>query len=121
MKPYGWIFCRQKNIHPRTYDLYDIFCAILYLLKEGCFWRAIPHDFLKWENVNYHYDLWAASGENGVSLLDRVLRKVEAEREKDRREPKTTMVIVDPKNIQNVSTAKEKGYEAGKNIWHKAI
>ena len=48
-----------KKTHPRKYDLYDIFCAILYLLKEGCSWRAIPHDFPKWENVRYHYDIWA--------------------------------------------------------------
>ena len=40
-----------KRTHPRKYDLYDIFCAILYLIKEGCTWRAIPRDFPKWENV----------------------------------------------------------------------
>ena len=34
----------RKTTHPSTYDLYDIFCAVLYLLKEGCTWRAIPHD-----------------------------------------------------------------------------
>ena len=32
----------RKTTHPRTYDLYDIFYSILYLLKEGCSWRAIP-------------------------------------------------------------------------------
>ena len=48
----------KKATHPRKYDLYDIFCAILYLLKEGCTWRAIPHDFPKWQNVRYHYDIW---------------------------------------------------------------
>ncbi|MGN1385967.1 MAG: IS5/IS1182 family transposase, partial [Bacillus sp. (in: firmicutes)] len=26
----------KKRTHPPTYDLYDIFCAVLYLLKEGC-------------------------------------------------------------------------------------
>lgn len=41
----------KKSTHSWIYDLYDIFCAILYFLKESCSWRAIPHDFLKWENV----------------------------------------------------------------------
>jgi len=50
----------KKATHPRKYVLYDIFCAILYLLKEGCTWRAIPHDFPKWQNVRYHYDIWAS-------------------------------------------------------------
>ena len=70
-----------KKTHPRKYDLYDIFCAILYLIKEGCSWRAIPHDFPKWENIRYHYDIWSKEDNDGISLLDRVLRKlVEAER-----------------------------------------
>lgn len=105
----------KKTTHPRKYDLYDIFCAILYLLKEGCTWRAIPHDFPKWQNVRYHYDIWASPNEDGVSILDRVLRRlVEAEREKNGRETHTTMMIVDSKSIQNADTAEEKGYDAGK-------
>ena len=53
--------------------------------------------------------------ENGVSVLDRVLRKlVEAEREKNGRMTQTTMLIVDSKSIQNADTAEEKGYDAGK-------
>ena len=54
-----------KTTHPRKYDLYDIFCAVLYLIKEGCSWRAIPHDYPKWENVRYHYDIWAKPDETG--------------------------------------------------------
>ena len=105
----------KKKTHPSTYDLYDIFCAVLYLLKEGCTWRAIPHDFPKWQNVRYHYDIWAKPDENGVSILDRVLRKlVEAERERHGRKAQTTMIIVDSKSIQNADTAEEKGYDAGK-------
>ena len=105
----------KKKTHPSTYDLYDIFCAVLYLLKEGCTWRAIPHDFPKWQNVRYHYDIWAKPDENGVSILDRVLRKlVEAERERNGRKAQTTMIIVDSKSIQNADTAEEKGYDAGK-------
>lgn len=104
-----------KATHPRKYDLYDIFCAVLYLIKEGCSWRALPHDFPKWQNVRYHYDIWAASDEDGISLLDRILRKlVEAERKMEDRNPKTTMLIVDSKSIQNADTAGVKGYDAGK-------
>ncbi len=111
----------KKITHPRRYDLYDIFCAVLYLLKEGCTWRAIPHDFPKWQNVRYHYDIWSNPDENGISILDRILRKlVEAEREKNDRKAQTTMLIVDSKSIQNADTAEEKGYDAGKkSIWNK--
>ena len=71
----------RKQTHPRKYSLYDIFCAVLYLLKEGCTWRAIPHDFPKWQNVRYHYEIWSKPDDMSISLLDKVLRKlVEAER-----------------------------------------
>ena len=104
-----------KTTHPRKYDLYDIFCAVLYLVKEGCSWRAIPHDFPKWENVRYHYDIWAKPDENGFSLLDGILRDlVEIERETDNRKAQTTMLIIDSKTSQNADTAREKGYDAGK-------
>ena len=105
----------KKMTHPRKYDVYDLFCAVLYLLKEGCTWRGIPHDYPKWQNVRYHYDIWANSDENGVSVLDSVLHKlVEAEREKNGRASQTTMLIVESKSIQNADTAKVKGYDAGK-------
>jgi transposase len=44
----------RKAARLRTYDLHDIFCAVLYVLKEGCAWRGLPHDFPKW-NIVYHY------------------------------------------------------------------
>ena len=105
----------RKTTHPSTYDLYDIFCAVLYLLKEGCTWRAIPHDFPKWTAVRYHYDIWAEEDENGISLLDKILHKlIEVERKENGREDKTTMIIVDSKSVQNTDTAEIKGYDAGK-------
>lgn len=110
----------KKKTHPRKYDLYDIFCAILYLLKEGCTWRAILYDYPNWQNVRYHYDIWAKPNDDGVSLLDRILRDlVEMERQKNERSSHTTMIIVDSKSIQNADTAKSKGYDAGKNFWNK--
>ena len=104
-----------KTTHPRKYDLYDIFCAVLYLIKEGCSWRAVPHDFPKWENARYHYDIWAKPDETGFSLLDGILRDlVEIERGTDNRKEQTTMLIIDSKTSQNADTAQEKGYDAGK-------
>ena len=107
----------KKKTHPRKYDLYDIFCAVLYMLKEGCTWRALPHDYPNWQNVRYHYDIWTKPDENGISLIDRILRKlVETERQKNKRSSKTTMIIVDSKSIQNADTAENKGYDAGKKL-----
>ena len=106
----------KKKTHPRKYDLYDIFCAALYIVKEGCTWRALPHDFPKWENVRYHYDNWAkqylSDGRSIIDLLKDI--GVAVTRTHEEREPETTMMIVDSKTIQNADTAQTKGYDAGK-------
>lgn len=107
----------RKATHPRKYDLYDIFCAILYLVKEGCTWRAIPHDYPNWRIVRYYYDIWAEEDDDGISLLDRILRKlVEMDQKNNDRSEKTTMLIVDSKSVQNADTAQSKGYDAGKKL-----
>jgi transposase len=105
-----------KKTHPRTYDLYDIFCAVLYIVKEGCTWRALPHDFPKWENVRYHYDIWAKQHfEDGRSIIDFIKEiAINVIRDDDGRLPETSMMVVDSKTIQNADTAETKGYDAGK-------
>jgi transposase len=65
----------RKKTRPRTVDWYDVFCAILYLLKSGCSWRMLPHDFPKWRTVRPYFALWSARTENGVSLLEQALKK----------------------------------------------
>lgn len=109
-------FERAKKVtHPRTIELYDIFCAVLYVLREGCRWRSLPHDFPKWQNCYKHYRIWASKGDNGRSILDKVLEElVMAERLNKGKKPKPTMSIIDSKSVKNAFTAKEKGYDAGK-------
>jgi transposase len=60
---------------PRRNDLYDVFCAILYLIKSGCTWRALPGDFPGWTTVRYYFDLWTKLDESGTSLLEQALKK----------------------------------------------
>ena len=38
----------RRRTKPRTVDLYDVFCGVLYLLKSGCQWRMLPADFPNW-------------------------------------------------------------------------
>jgi transposase len=41
--------CKQTK--PRTVDLCEVWCAVLYLLKSGCQWRMLPGEFPKWRAV----------------------------------------------------------------------
>ena len=107
----------KKRTSPRKVDLYEIFCAILYLLKNACTWRNIPHDFPKWRNVRYYYEVWTKKDDNGQSILDYAMAKlVELERYESGRNPLPSMIIVDSKSVKNADTANEKGYDAGKKL-----
>ena len=64
-----------KSTRPRTVDLYDIYCAILYLLTSGCQWRMIPKDYPKWQLVYYYFHLWSKKEEGQESLLEGLLKK----------------------------------------------
>ena len=35
----------KKATRPGKVELYDVFCADLYVLKTGCQWRNLPKDF----------------------------------------------------------------------------
>ena len=44
----------RRRTKPRTVDLYDVFCGVLYVLKSGCQWRMLPTDFPNWQTC-YKY------------------------------------------------------------------
>lgn len=66
----------RRKTKPRKYDLYDIFCAVLYVLRGGIQWRMLPSDFPNWEIVYYYFTVWSEAGEDGISMLERVLKKI---------------------------------------------
>jgi transposase len=97
--------------------LYDIFCSILYIVKEGITWRALPHDYPKWEIVYKYFRLWGKVNESGTSLFEQAMNElVLSERIIDGRNAGTSMIIVDSKSVKNTDLPEEKGYDAGKKI-----
>ena len=106
--------CRKKT-RPREIDLYEILCAVLYIVKEGCTWRALPHDYPDYNLVYYYFSIWSKKDSTGTSLLDNILAElVKLERLSNDKETRPTMLIADSKSIQNADTAGEKGYDGAK-------
>jgi transposase len=65
----------RKRTKPRTVDLYEVFCAVLYFLKSGCQWRMLPEDFPKWRTVHSYFAKWSEPDQESVSALERALKK----------------------------------------------
>ena len=67
----------KKRKKPRTVDLYEVFCGVLYILKSGCQWRILPSDFPKWRTVHEYYRQWSErKNDDQPSLLEEVLKKI---------------------------------------------
>ena len=56
----------RKRAKPRTVDLYEVFNAVLYLLKSGCQWRMLPEGFPNWVTVYSYFAKWSAPDADGV-------------------------------------------------------
>ena len=65
----------RRRTKPPTVDLYEVFCAVLYLLRTGCQWRFLPSDFPKWRTVHSYFAKWSEPDQDGISILERALKK----------------------------------------------
>jgi transposase len=65
----------RRRTKPATVDLYEVFCAVLYLLRTGCQWRFLPSEFPKWQTVYAYFSKWSQPDQHGVSVLERALKK----------------------------------------------
>ena len=53
---------QSKRGRPRQVDLREIVNAIFYVLRTGCAWRLLPHDFPAWQTVYGYFRRWRESG-----------------------------------------------------------
>lgn len=68
---------------PRTVALREVINAILYLVRTGCSWRQLPHDFPPWGTVHFYYRSFRLGGtwkKIHDVLRDRVRRKAGRQR-----------------------------------------
>ena len=71
----GLIPPAKEGGRERTTDMREVVNAIFYLVKAGCSWRLLPHEFPKWQTVYTYFNAWRKSGQwakwNGL-LRERV-------------------------------------------------
>lgn len=52
----------ERGGRPAKYKRKDVVDAILYVLRTGCPWRALPHDFPPWNSVFKYFAEWTRDG-----------------------------------------------------------
>jgi transposase len=89
----------------REVDVREVVNGLLYLLRSGCAWRAIPHDLPNWNTCRHYYDRFVRDGT--WYLVHEQLR--DRAREKAGRNAEPSAAVIDSQSVKTT----EKGGSAG--------
>ncbi len=89
---------------PRETDVREVLNAFFYLLRTGCAWRLLPHDFPPWGTVYTYFRQWKTDG-TWKAIHDTLHERV---RKQDGRESEPSAAIIDSQSVKTTEKGASK-------------
>jgi putative transposase len=98
-------------------DLREVINAILYLVRSGCQWRMLPHDFPPWSTVHTWHRRWRLDG-TWDRIHDALVPQVRLDQGRldQGRHPQPRTSALDSQSVKTTEMGGPRGFDSGKKV-----